>query len=38
MLNVLHERFAANPAQNSPSHIMKGEKSTNVNSFTLGLD
>jgi len=26
MLNVLHGRFVANPAQNSPSHIMKGEK------------
>lgn len=24
MLNVLHGRFVANPAQNSPSHIMKG--------------
>lgn len=26
MLNVLHGRFVANPAQNSPSHIMKGKK------------
>lgn len=26
MLNVLHGRFAANPAQNRPSHIMKGKK------------
>lgn len=30
MLNVLHGRFVANPAQNSPSHIMKGGRGVGV--------
>lgn len=36
MLNVLHGRFVANPAQNSPSHIMKGGKKHKCQQFHTG--